>query len=210
LTGAVTARENVGWVSGGMPSSLCASCGHANREGVRFCENCGELLALRCGSCGAELPPSARFCGSCGAAVGGEVSSGADGSLKVVSVVFGDLVGSTALQESLDAESVRRVMARFYEVMSGAVARHGGHVEKFVGDGVVAVFGVPAVREDDGLRAVRCAASMVSDLALLGDELERTWGVRLGMRAAVNTGELVVGGEDDEHGGAPGAGRESG
>jgi len=113
---------------------------------------------------------------------------------KVISVIFGDLVGSTALQESMDAESVGRVMSRFYDVMRGAVARHGGHLEKFVGDGVVAVFGVPSIGEDDALRAVRCAAAMVADLSVLGDELQRDWDVRLAMRTGVNTGELVISG----------------
>jgi class 3 adenylate cyclase/ketosteroid isomerase-like protein/tetratricopeptide (TPR) repeat protein len=110
----------------------------------------------------------------------------------VISVVFGDLVGSTKLHEGLDAESVRRVMSRFYEVMRGAVARYGGRVEKFLGDGVVAVFGAPLVGEDDALRAVRCAAVMVEDLAVLAEELMGIWELRLQMRVGVDTGELVI------------------
>ena len=133
------------------------------------------------------LSIGARFCGSCGHAVA-EPAAAVEAARKVISVVFGDLVGSTALHERLDAESTRRVMARFYEAMRVTVARHGGHLEKFVGDGVVALFGVPQVGEDDALRAVRCAAAMLADLAYLGKELERDWGVRLAMRAGVNTG----------------------
>ncbi len=110
----------------------------------------------------------------------------------MVSVVFSDLVGSTALQELLDAESVRHVMARFYAVMRGVVERHGGEVQKFIGDAVVAAFGADTVREDDALRAVRCAAEMGTELEALNDELEQRWGARLQMRTGVNTGELVI------------------
>jgi class 3 adenylate cyclase len=86
-------------------------------------------------------------------------------------------------------------MARYYEVMRATVQRHGGDVEKFIGDAVVAVFGMPTVREDDALRAVRCAGSMATALEELNDELERAWGVQLSMRTGVNTGELVVSSE---------------
>jgi class 3 adenylate cyclase/ketosteroid isomerase-like protein len=173
-----------------MPSLTCPGCGQENRVGARFCENCGSSLAPRCASCGAEVSSTARFCSSCGAPTG--IEPVAVGALKVVSVVFSDLVGSTALQEALDPESARHVMARFYEEMRAVVDAHRGKIEKFIGDAVVAVFGVPTVSEDDALRAVRCAAAMAARLEQLGDELERVWGVRLQMRTGVNTGELVI------------------
>ena len=171
---------------------ICASCGYANREGIRFCEECGKSLTPRCATCGAELPATARFCGECGTAIEADPVSTGGGSLKVVSAIFSDLVGSTALQESLDAESVRRVMTRFYEAMRGVVETHDGELQKFIGDAVIAAFGAPVVREDDALRAVRCAMAMTQELHSLNDELERAWGVRLQMRTGVNTGELVV------------------
>ena len=111
---------------------------------------------------------------------------------RTVTVVFSDLAGSTAMQEALDPESVRRIMARYYEVMRAAVGRHDGHIEKFIGDAVIAVFGTPVVREDDAVRAVRCAGAMVADLEVLNDELELVWGTRLAMRTGVQTGELVI------------------
>jgi class 3 adenylate cyclase/ketosteroid isomerase-like protein len=144
-----------------------------------------------CPSCGAELLASLRFCDSCGASVVAPDAL-AEGARKVVTAVFADLVGSTALQEALDAESVLRVMDRFYEAMRGVIESQDGRVEKFIGDAVVAVFGVPSVREDDALRAVRAAAEMSAALGELNEELERVWGVRLAMRVGVNTGELVV------------------
>src|SRR5207249_1421054 len=122
-------------------SLRCAGCAHANELGARFCAQCGASLAPRCPSCDAELPAAARFCSSCGGAVGSDPAGGADGALKVVSVVFADLVGSTALQEALDTESVRRVMTRFYEAMRAVVERHEGALQKFIGDAVVVVFG---------------------------------------------------------------------
>ncbi|MBI3370032.1 MAG: AAA family ATPase [Burkholderiales bacterium] len=113
-----------------------------------------------------------------------------------MSVVFADLVGSTALGEQLDPESLRTVMARYFDTVRGALERHGATVEKYIGDAVMAVFGVPVVREDDALRAVCAAAEMRDALVHLNDELEREHGVRLQMRTGINTGEVVVGGTD--------------
>src|SRR5205085_8870315 len=90
-----------------------------------------------------------------------------------ISVIFADLVGSTTLGESLDAEALRYVTGRYFETMRLAVERHGGTVEKFIGDAVVAMFGVPRVREDDALRAVRAAADMRVSLGAPNDELQR-------------------------------------
>ena len=79
---------------------------------------------------------------------------------KTVTIVFCDVVGSTAMGEALDPETLRRVMERYFDAMRAAIERHGGTVEKFIGDAVMAVFGVPRVHEDDALRAVRAAADM--------------------------------------------------
>jgi predicted ATPase/class 3 adenylate cyclase len=113
---------------------------------------------------------------------------------KIVTIVFSDVVGSSGLGERLDPEQLRHVMTRYYEVASAALARHGGRVEKFIGDAVVAVFGVPLVREDDALRAVRAAAELHAGLGELNSELQRDFGVTLNLRTGVNTGEVVVGG----------------
>ena len=168
---------------------VCPSCAHANRVAARFCEECGGALVPSCPTCGAEVSRTARYCDSCGASLHpAELGAGR----KVVTVLFADLAGSTAFQERLDAESVRTVMARFYQTMRAVIEEHEGCLEKFIGDAVVAVFGMPIVREDDALRAVRAAAAMASALERLNDELERDFGVRLDMRIGVNTGELVL------------------
>jgi len=113
---------------------------------------------------------------------------------KVVTVLFTDVAGSTALGERLDPELLRNVMWRYFEAVQAVVERHGGTVEKFIGDAVMAVFGVPAVREDDPLRAVRAAAEIGDALRELNDDVAEH-GVEIVTRTGINTGEVVVGGE---------------
>jgi class 3 adenylate cyclase/tetratricopeptide (TPR) repeat protein len=146
----------------------CTACGHASPDGFRFCGNCGSPLAHD-------------------AAAGRQVR-------KTITVVFCDLAGSTALGERLDPESLQRVMSQYFERMREVLERHQGTVEKFIGDAVVGVFGVPRLHEDDALRAVRAAMELQAALAELNKELERDWGVTLQLRTGVNTGEVVAGG----------------
>jgi class 3 adenylate cyclase len=129
---------------------------------------------------------------------------GPPGVRKVVTIVFCDLVGSTSLGESLDPESLRQVITRYFETTSDALKRHGGTIEKFIGDAVMAVFGIPTAREDDALRAVRAAAEMRNALVDLNDELEMRWGVRLRARTGVNTGEVIAGDSSEGQGFASG------
>jgi class 3 adenylate cyclase/tetratricopeptide (TPR) repeat protein len=112
---------------------------------------------------------------------------------KTVTVVFADVSGSTALGEQLDPEAVRRVMQRYFAEMGSVLESHGGTVEKFIGDAVMAVFGVPQRHEDDALRAVRAATEMRRRLGDLNGELARDWGVQIAARTGINTGEVVAG-----------------
>jgi class 3 adenylate cyclase/tetratricopeptide (TPR) repeat protein len=112
---------------------------------------------------------------------------------KTVTIVFSDVAGSTSLGDRLDPEALRRVMERYFVEMRSVLERHGGTVEKFIGDAVMAVFGIPAAHEDDALRAVRAAAEMRDRLADLNEELEREHDVSLQVRTGVNTGEVVTG-----------------
>ena len=137
---------------------------------------------LVCASCGHENSDAARFCEACGVALGG----GSGERRKVVTVLFCDVVGSTALGESTDPEAVRALLARYFERMRAIVEAHGGSVEKFIGDAVMAVFGVPVVHEDDALRACRAAVEMREAFAGLGIE----------GRIGVSTGEVVTGTEE--------------
>ena len=112
---------------------------------------------------------------------------------KIVTIVFSDVSDSTSLGERLDPEAVRRVMERYFVEARSVLESHGGTVEKFIGDAVMAVFGIPRLHEDDALRAVRAAAEMRTRLADLNEELERDWGVQIAVRTGVNSGEVVAG-----------------
>src|SRR5688500_16938130 len=144
-----------------------------------------------CERCGQENPAIARFCLACGT----PLAAGTERRevRKTVTVVFADVTGSTALGERLDPESLRRVLSRCFDELTAIVQRHGGTVEKFIGDAIMAVFGVPLVHEDDALRAVRAAAGMRDRAAQLAAEIETELGARVDFRIGVNTGEVVAG-----------------
>jgi class 3 adenylate cyclase/tetratricopeptide (TPR) repeat protein len=146
----------------------------------------------RCPACGEENADRARFCQNCATPLG-EADDRAAEVRKVVTVVFSDVTGSTALGERLDPEALRHVMRRYFDEMAAVIERHEGTVEKFIGDAVMAVFGIPRLHEDDALRAVRAASDMQSRLTELNKELERDHGVGLAVRIGVNTGEVVTG-----------------
>ncbi len=112
---------------------------------------------------------------------------------KTVTILFCDVTGFTSLGERVDPETMRRVMVRYFDEMRAVLQRHGGTVEKFIGDAVMAIFGVPVLHEDDALRAVRAADEMQRALARLNDELDARFGVRLEARIGINTGEVIVG-----------------
>jgi len=137
-----------------------------------------------CAACGHEIPEGAKFCPECGAPVA--PAAAPREQRKTVTVLFCDVAGSTELGESTDPEALRAVLARYFERMKERVERHGGTVEKFVGDAVMAVFGVPVVHEDDALRACRAAVEMRDALPELG----------IRGRIGVNTGEVVTGTEE--------------
>ncbi|MEN3343286.1 MAG: hypothetical protein V7644_2690, partial [Actinomycetota bacterium] len=144
-----------------------------------------------CPGCGEENPAKFRLCGFCGTALAVELPP--QEVRKTVTLVFSDLKGSTNLGEKLDSEALREVMARYFDEMKRPLERHGGRIEKYIGDAIMAVFGLPRAHEDDALRAVRAAFEMKEALELLNVELERRWGVRLENRTGVNTGEVVSG-----------------
>ena len=147
---------------------------------------------LVCSTCGGENAAESRFCASCGSLLTGPAGGAAE-TRRVVTVLFSDLAGSTALGGELDPESLRQLMTRYFQEMGAVVRRHGGTTEKFIGDAIMAVFGVPRLHEDDALRAVRAAVAMRQALEGLNEEFERQWGVRIHTRTGVNTGEVIAG-----------------
>jgi class 3 adenylate cyclase/tetratricopeptide (TPR) repeat protein len=148
---------------------------------------------LRCPACGEENPERFRHCGYCGAKLSRPDDAEAPEEVrKTVTVVFCDLKGSTSLGERLDSESLREVLGVYFSAMRQVLERHGGTVEKYIGDAIMAVFGLPRLHEDDALRAVRAAFEMGTALQELNVRLQATWGVRLQNRTGVNTGEVVA------------------
>ena len=146
---------------------------------------------LTCPSCGRESPDDFAFCPACSTPLAA-VKVVPD-VRKTVTVVFCDVSGSTALGEQLDPESLRDVQSRYFGAMREAIERHGGTVEKYIGDAVMAVFGIPQLHEDDALRASRAVVDMREGLAALNKELKRDRGVTIQVRIGVNTGEVVAG-----------------
>jgi class 3 adenylate cyclase/tetratricopeptide (TPR) repeat protein len=144
-----------------------------------------------CPSCGEENPERFRLCGFCGAQLAPHAAT--PDVRKTVSIVFCDLKGSTNLGEALDSESLREVLNTYFNEMKAVLESHGGTVEKYIGDAIMAVFGLPKVHEDDALRAVRAAWDMKHALGGVNDRIEAHWGVRLENRTGVNTGEVVAG-----------------
>jgi class 3 adenylate cyclase/tetratricopeptide (TPR) repeat protein len=166
----------------------CPNCGTDNRAGRKFCSNCGTALARTCPSCGAANEPDDRFCGECGTALDAETPAPAvpEAERRLVSVLFGDLVGFTPHSEDRDPEEVRELLSRYFDAARQVIERYGGTVEKFIGDAVMAVWGTPVAREDDPERAVRAALELVEVVGTLagGDELA--------LRGGVVTGEAAV------------------
>jgi class 3 adenylate cyclase/tetratricopeptide (TPR) repeat protein len=168
----------------------CGSCGTENRAGRKFCSSCGSPLARVCAACGAANEPDDRFCGECGAPLEAEaVPAAVQAERRLVSVLFGDLVGFTTHSEDRDPEEVRELLSRYFEAARRVVDRYGGTIEKFIGDAVMAVWGTPVAREDDAERAVRAGLELVEVVAALGAEVGAP---ALAMRVGVVTGEAAV------------------
>jgi class 3 adenylate cyclase len=168
----------------------CPACGAPNAQEARYCASCGAPLAAACQACGAPLPEGARFCSVCGAPVGAEQTTSEE--RKLVTVLFADVTGSTKLGEQLDPEELRDVMTSFFDAMRSEIEAEGGTVEKFIGDAVMAAFGVPAAHEDDPARSLRAALRMRGRLQELNRRLQPRYGVSLEMRIGVNTGEVLA------------------
>jgi class 3 adenylate cyclase/predicted ATPase len=181
---------------------ICANCETENEAGRKFCKECAAPLLAVCANCGAANSPDAKFCGECasplqaGAATGtpfaGTRASAPSGSgseapvaeRRLVTVLFADLVGFTPFSEERDPEAVRELLTRYFDAARLAVERHGGSIEKFIGDAVMAVWGTPVAHEDDAERAVRAALEIVDASSGLGPGIEA--------RAGVLTGETAV------------------
>jgi class 3 adenylate cyclase/tetratricopeptide (TPR) repeat protein len=175
-----------------------------NRPGRRFCGKCGTALAIACPACGASNDADESYCGECGAKLGGASSDHSSllsttrppvdaarhsSERRHVSVLFADLVGFTSLSEERDAEDVRELLSRYFETARTIIGRYSGSIEKFIGDAVMAVWGVPVAQEDDAERAVRAALELVDAVSAFGESVGAA-GLRA--RAGVLSGEAAV------------------
>ena len=186
---------------------ICERCGAENRAGSRFCRGCGTALAESCPACGSAAEPGDRFCGTCGSSLAsGGAAQGAVASTtrqasqgdpatspggterRIVSVLFADLVGFTALSDDRDPEAVREFLDGYFTLARERIGRYGGTIEKFIGDAVMAVWGTPIAHEDDAERAVRAAVDLLEGVS----RLRTPDGSTIAVRAAVVTGEAAV------------------
>ena len=149
---------------------------------------------VNCPNCGEENPPKFRLCGYCGTPLTAATAPVLPPHevRKTVTIIFSDLKGSTALGERLDPEALHEVKDRYFTAMAAEITRHGGKIEKYIGDAIMAVFGLPRAHEDDALRAVRAAAGMQAALGKVNEDLQRRYGFMLANRTGVNTGEVVA------------------
>ena len=178
----------------------CPSCGRDISPDTRFCVGCGSALPLACHRCGRPSSPDDDFCGGCGAKLPAAESrdpSTVEGERKQVTVLFCDVQQSTEIQQDLDPEVWRRILNRLVGILTAAIHRYEGTVDKFTGDGIMAIFGAPLALEDHARRACSAALHLQHDVAGLAGELGRTHGISLALRTGLNSGSVVVGGIGD-------------
>ena len=202
----------------------CSKCQFENPEGIKFCGECGARLERLCPSCNSQIPPNFKFCGECGynlipAKEFSEQKSMAEklstrpstkisssdvaffeGERKHVTVLFSDLSGYTTLSEKLDPEEVKEITSKIFSKISKIVVKYDGFIEKYAGDAVMALFGVPRAHEDDPIRAVKAAREIHELVDAVSPEVESKIGQPISMHTGINTGLVVTGGVDMERG----------
>ncbi|MBE9569249.1 MAG: AAA family ATPase [Proteobacteria bacterium] len=183
----------------------CPKCQSENPDERKFCRECGAKLLPVCPQCGYENLPGDKFCGGCGqrleeVAEAEKTLPEAEGERKHVTVLFSDLSGYTAMSEKLDPEEVKEITSRIFGEISKVINKYEGFVEKFVGDAVMALFGVQKAYEDDPVRAIRAGTEIHDLVEAISPELEERVGRPLSMHTGINTGLVVTGEVDMEKG----------
>jgi class 3 adenylate cyclase len=170
----------------------CVRCEADNPPGARFCSACGASLQFACGHCGAAFQGGQRFCNACGHELGAPAATADDGERRHATVMFCDLSGYTALNEAADPEDVEAIMGRIKAEATAVIERHGGTVNQFVGDEIMALFGVPLAHRDDPRRAVAAALELHDAVRRIVDGPEASPGRGLSMHTGINAGLVVA------------------
>jgi len=177
----------------------CSDCAADNLAGARFCSNCGKPLAPKCAECGAELAPNARFCSQCGASLPPPATIPApfvsvpDGERRHLTVLFCDLAGSTAIAAGMDPEDWRNAVAAYHRAAAEAITRYGGHVAKYLGDGVMAFWGAPTPLADHARLACQSALEAQESLLRLNQRWQEEGCQPFHTRMGIHTGVAIVG-----------------
>jgi class 3 adenylate cyclase len=198
----------------------CSNCGHQNRTGAKFCEDCGARLGSACVNCGAEISPTAKFCSECGRPAGPAAPSTSfssphfdapqaytpkhlaekilnskaslEGERKHVTAIFADLKSSMELFADRDPEDTRKLLDPVLDHMIEAVHRFEGTVVHVLGDGIVALFGAPLAHEDHAVRACYAALQMQESVKRYAEGIRRSEGIPIHIRVGLNSGEVAV------------------
>ena len=190
----------------------CPQCQSDNPSDARFCNKCGSKLELACPKCNKTNPPDSNFCNGCGHSLAKdepppveksepvEMAAPAAGERKHVTVLFSDLTGYTAMSEKLDPEELKDIMTRVFDRIKEVIAKYDGFIEKFAGDAVMAIFGVPRAHEDDPVRAIRAAREIHDLVKFISPEVEVKTGAPLSMHSGINSGLVVTGEVNPEKG----------
>jgi len=199
----------------------CFACKSDNREGVKFCEECGTEIALVCPRCDSRIPVGKKYCGECGQKLGRDEIAQLDseidynrpdsytpkfmaekilttrgsleGERKLVTVFFSDVTGFTSLSEKQDPETVHRIMDGCFKILMQDIHKFEGTINQFTGDGVMALFGAPLAHEDHAQRACHAALAIQKSLAVYAQQVKTDFGVDFKMRIGLNSGPVVVG-----------------
>ena len=180
----------------------CPTCGSSHDDAARYCGQCGAKLPERCKGCAVVMAPGQRFCTHCGrpaeasapspAVAVAAIDPDAEGERRHATIVFSDLSGYTALNERVDPEDVSLLMGELRELSTRVVESHGGVINQFVGDEIMALFGVPQAGRDDAVRALRAALELHRAVRDLADRHAHRLGVRIDLHTGINSGMVVV------------------
>jgi class 3 adenylate cyclase len=204
-------------------SMRCTKCQFENREGARFCKDCGARLELVCPKCKAAYEPNSKFCDECGQDLRANFEtptvdysepqsytpkfladkilthrSAIEGERKLVTVLFADVAKYTAMAEKLDPEVVHQIMDGCFNILMNEIHKYEGTINQFTGDGIMALFGAPVAHEDHAQRTCHAALSIQKLIAEYGDKIANDLNIDFKMRIGINSGPVVVGAIGDD------------